>query len=76
MSQPTTEYQTQKLLSLHDQAAYELAFTYLLSLEPDPYSSRLSRHLYDTDGKLLDTLDQVVMACTSRQLAGLDEGMA
>lgn len=68
-----TEYQVQTLPSLHDLAAYELAFKYVCSLEPDPRTSRLSRHLYDTDGKLLAHLDQVVRACECRQLAGLEE---
>lgn len=67
------EYETQTLPSIHDQAAYELAFSYVLSLEPDPRTSRLSRHLYDTDGELLETLDQLVRACEARRLAGLEE---
>lgn len=70
-----TEYQVQTCPSLHDQAAYELAFTYLISLEPDPRTSRLTRHLYDTDGELLETLDQVVRACADRKLAGLEEAV-
>lgn len=74
MNDLITEYETQTLPSLHDQAAYELAFAYLISLEPEPDSSRLSRNLYDTDGKLLGTLDQVVRACADRKLAGLEEG--
>lgn len=72
MTQPTTEYQVQTCPSIQKQAAYELAFKYVCSLEPDPRTSRLSRNLYDTDGKLLTHLDQVVRACECRKLAGLD----
>lgn len=74
--QSITEYQVLTCPSIQKQAAYELALVYLDALENDPRTGRLSRNLYNLDGELLVCLDEVVRACESRQLAGLDEAAA
>lgn len=54
------------------EAAYEAALLWIDRLEPPRLSGRgeaLAAHLYSADGKLLQTLDEVVRAALNDDLA-------
>lgn len=59
------------------EAAYEAALKWVNRLEPPHLRGRgesLTKHLYNADGKLLKTLDEVVRAVLDNELA-IDEPM-